>query len=471
MLCSLWLFALGSVLAGPPHTPPTVLSGHVAHAPAHDTLWVKVKEEFVPVPLDAKGDFRVELPTITAPLPLTVDCVKGLARLYVVPGDQLHMRFDYQDFGRSITYTGRGAAANNYLAQARWRFKTDSTSAVPRPLDQLKPTTTPAEMRRNADVYRQRRLDHLTAYAKGHPLPAGFQRDMEVAIATDWAAALLLYGSSRYRSVAPGMELPASYYDFMAQVPVKELTQHYGRSIFDNSQFINLTIMYGRRLLPSGDFSTDPTEGPRLYQLATAELGEGEARDRTLLKLLEGNIRHNLPGARAFYATFRQHNADSAVARAIRADMARVRPTSAGQPAPAFTLTDNTGKQVSLADLRGKVVYLDFWGTWCAPCMTELTQHSHALKKQFEGRDVAFVYISVNDAEAKWQRVLADKQLGSPNSVHLRSPNDDVPTAYEVQGYPTYWLIDRAGRIVDTQAPRPSEGAKTVAAIEEVLAR
>jgi peroxiredoxin len=443
----------------------------VAHAPAHDTLWVAVNEEFKKVPLGPNGDFRVELPGLVVPLPVNVDCEKGRARLYVVPGDQLHLTADYQDFDRSLHYTGRGAEANNYLAQATWKFEKDPASAVPRPADQVTKTTIPAEMRRNADVYRQRRLDHLAAYAKANKLSAEFQREMEVLIAADWASSLLGYASSRYRSVAPGMELPASYYDFMAQVPVKELTQHYGRSISDNSQFINLTMMYGRRLLPSGDFSTDPTEGPRLYQLATAELGEGAARDKVLLKLLEGNIRHNLPGARAFYATFRQHIADSAVARAIRADMARVRPTSAGQLAPAFTLTDNTGKWVSLADLRGKVVYLDFWGTWCAPCMTELTQHSHALKQKFEGRDVAFVYISVNDAEAKWQKVLADKQLGSPNSVHLRSPNAEVPTAYEVQGYPTYWLIDRAGRIVDTQAPRPSEGARTVAAIEQALAR
>jgi peroxiredoxin len=471
MLPSLWLLALGSALAGSPQPPRTVLSGHVAHAPAHDTAQIVVNEEFVKAPLDANGNFRVVLPTITAPLPVTVYCGEQRARLYVVPGDQLHLTLDYQNFDRSLAFTGRGADANNYLAQANWQFEKDPASAVPRPADQLTGTTTPAEMRRNADVYRQRRLDHLATYAKAHKLSAEFQREMEVIITADWASSLLSYASRRYRSVAPGMELPASYFDFMAQMPVKELTQHYGRSIFDNSQFINLTMLYGRRLLPSGKFSTDPTEGPRLYQLATAELGEGAARDRVLLKLLEGNIQHNLAGARAFYATFRQHNADSAVARDIRADLARVRPTSAGQPAPAFTLTDNAGKQVSLADLRGKVVYLDFWGTWCAPCMTELTEHSHALKQQFEGRDVAFVYISVNDAETKWQKVLADKQLGSPNSVHLRSPNDEVPTAYEVQGYPTYWLIDRAGRIVDTQAPRPSEGAKTVAAIEEVLAR
>lgn len=471
MLASLWLFALGSVLSGP--TPPlrTVLSGHVAHAPAHDTLWVAVNEEFKKVPLDAKGDFRVELPGLKAPLPVNVDCEKGRARLYVVPGDQLHLSVDYQDFDRSLAYTGRGAAANNYLAQATWKFEKDPASAVPRPADQVTKTTIPAEMRRNADVYRQRRLDHLAAYAKANKLSAEFQREMEVVIAADWATSLLNYAAGQPQPLVPGMGLPASYFDFMAQAPLKELNQHLGRSTYDNNLIHNLVVQYRQRLLPGGKLSTDPTEGPRLYALATAELGQGPILNWVMRSILGGNINLNRPGALAFYPSFKQYNSDSAAARYLRAELQKAPALAAGLPAPAFTLTDQAGKRVSLADLRGKVVYLDFWGTWCAPCMVEMTEHSHALKKKFEGRDVAFVYISVNDAEAKWQKVLADKQLVSPNSVHLRSPDNEVSTAYQVPGYPTYWLIDRAGLIVDMQAPRPSAGARTVAAIEEVLAR
>jgi peroxiredoxin len=257
----------------------------------------------------------------------------------------------------------------------------------------------------------------------------------------------------------------------MAQAPMKELNQHLGRSIPDNSLAANLVVQYQKRLLPDGKLSTDPAEGLRLYKLATAELGQGPILNWVMRSLLGSNIQRNRPGALAFYPTFRLHNADSAVARYMHAEIEKSSPLAAGQPAPAFVLTDHTGKKVALADLRGKVVYLDFWGTWCAPCMTELNEYSHALKKQFEGRDVVFVYISVNDTEAKWQKTLVDRQLFSPNSVHLRSATNDEATAYEVNGYPTYWLIDREGRILDTQAPRPSEGTKTVAAIEQALGR
>jgi peroxiredoxin len=472
MLPSLWLFAaLSSALAGPSTPPRTVLSGHFANAPAGDTVQVQAGEEFLKIPLSPSGDFRVELPMLKVPMPLVIDYVEQRARLYIVPGDQLRLTLDYKNFDKSLAYSGRGADANNYLAQARWKFELDPASDVPRPADQLTQNTIPAEMRRNADVFRQRQLDFLAAYAKAHKLSADFQREMKLIFAVDWAVSLLRYANSKYQPGVPGTGVPDSYFDFMTQVPVQELNQHLGRSIADNSLMANLVVYYQRRLLPSGQLSTDPTEGPRLYQLATAELGEGATRDWVMRALLGSNLRGNLPGALAFYPTFRLHTTDSATARNMRDAFKQSQLLGVGKPAPAFTLTDNTGKKVSLSDLRGKVVYLDFWGTWCSPCMKEMTESAPALKKKFEGRDVVFLYISVGDPEDKWQKTLTEKQFTSPNSVHLRSATNDEAAAYQVSGYPSYYLIDREGRFVQLYTSRPSEGDKTVAAIEQALVR
>jgi len=158
------------------------------------------------------------------------------------------------------------------------------------------------------------------------------------------------------------------------------------------------------------------------------------------------------------------------MARTVRARYRRALAVLPGQPAPAFTLLDNTGKKASLSEFKGKVVYLDFWGTWCQPCLNEIPA-SHELAKKFEGRAVVFVYIDVNDKEEKWQQTLTAKYQPSPSSVHLRSPDNAVPTAYNVQSYPTYWVIGRDGRIVSTRAPRPSGGAETVALLEQALGK
>jgi peroxiredoxin len=213
------------------------------------------------------------------------------------------------------------------------------------------------------------------------------------------------------------------------------------------------------------------TATPRLYALAGTELGTTALRDKALYLLLNWKLEDDLPGVLAAYPAFKRLNQDSSYARNLHAILAKRVRLGVGQPAPAFTLRDNTGKNVALADLRGKVIYLDFWGSWCPPCMKELAGYSHALKDQFAGRDVVFVYISVGDAEAKWQKVLAAQHLTGPSSVHLRQPKDgQVVFDYQINSFPTYWLIDRAGRIIDMQAPPPSAGTKTVAAIERALA-
>jgi len=101
--------------------------------------------------------------------------------------------------------------------------------------------------------------------------------------------------------------------------------------------------------------------------------------------------------------------------------------------------------------------------------MKEMTTASPALKKQFEGRDVVFLCVAMRDTEAKWQQVLADKQLTSANSVHPLTPDMAIPDRYQVFCYPSYFIIGRDGRMVQAYALRPSEGPKTVAALEAVL--
>jgi len=116
-----------------------------------------------------------------------------------------------------------------------------------------------------------------------------------------------------------------------------------------------------------GHLSPDPAAAGRLYALATAELGPTPARDKAMYLLFEEKMDRDLPGVEAAYPTFRAQNRDSALARQLRQRLAVRRQLEPGHLAPDFTLRDNTGKEVSLHELRGKVVYLDFWGTWCPP--------------------------------------------------------------------------------------------------------
>lgn len=233
---------------------------------------------------------------------------------------------------------------------------------------------------------------------------------------------------------------------------------------------MRLLNSYSNYLVPSGVLSTDPADAGRLFARATADFGPSVTRDLTMYLLYVWKVDNNLAGVQAAFPTFQAQSRDTALTRQLRQLLTQQQRIQTATVAPAFTLLNPEGQPVALSDLRGKVVYLDFWGTWCGPCMREMPA-SNELKQKFAGRDVAFVYISVGDPEAKWQKVLAAEHLTSPNSVHLRAPDNAIATSYQVSGYPTYWLIGRDGRIISRAAPRPSTGAEAVAAIEQALLR
>jgi peroxiredoxin len=422
--------------------------------------------------LSPAGEFRLEVVGLQEPQQATFSYGKERTSLWLSPGDRQHLTLDFPKFDETVQYSGRGAATSNYLARARYRFEYDLPGQVPVPLKHLTPQTTPAEFAQQETGYQQQRQDFLATYAQAHALPKVFVRDQRQILALQAAQDRLSFiGYWHYLhqddTPAQALVLPATYFDFLPALRLPQLMAHPTAAI--TPLVTELLGSYTNRLVPNMPLSTDPAALGRLYAVATADLGLTPARDQVLYNLLTSNVLQNFPSVLAAYPTFKAQNRDSTLARELRQRIVARLPFAAGQPAPDFTLRDNTGKEVSMRELRGKVVYLDFWGTWCGPCMDEMTKHSHALKERFLGRDVAFVYVSVRDTQAQWQQVLQQERLTSANSVHLWAPDKQVANLYQVPYYPSYYLIGRDGRFVEAYTTLPSDGAKTVAAIEAAL--
>ncbi len=481
MLLSLPMLALSAGLglpAGPPARsaalPPAtaVLSGHLDHAPAGDSVRLEYARHYghqrVRAVLSPAGDFKAVVPALKAGTPVAFSYGGQHTSLYLSPGDDVRLALDFPRFDETLKYSGRGGDVNNYLAQSLYKFEFGPAGDVPRP--DYTPTTTAAQFKEAAGTFRAQRQAFLTTYAKAHPLPADFQRSAALDIDLKWATQLLEYPAHyRFINKQPAA-LPATYFDFLAQLPLQHFDQYLNdRGIDGNTAVMRFLTEYSNRLVPTGALSTDPAEAARLYAQATADFGPTAARDRAMFQLYSWKLVDDLDGVVAAYPTFRTQNRDSVLGRDLRQMLRQQLLIRPGQPAPAFTLVSSEGKNVSLSDFKGKVVYLDFWGTWCRPCMQEMPA-STALKQKFEGRDVVFVYISVGDKEAKWQQVLAAERLTGPASVHLRA-DEAVPAHYQVSAFPTYWLIGRDGRIVTGRAPRPSEAEAAVAALNAALAQ
>ena len=141
----------------------------------------------------------------------------------------------------------------------------------------------------------------------------------------------------------------------------------------------------------------------------------------------------------------------------IKAFYANVRRLKPGNPAPVFTLNDENGRPVSLTDLRGKVVYIDFWGVGCGPCVYDIKNNVPALHERYKGRNIVFLNICVDTNEKDWKENLEKLQLKGTNLIAQGWVSNPVCKAYGINGIPHYYIIDAFGKIVDNNSPRPSD--------------
>ena len=113
-------------------------------------------------------------------------------------------------------------------------------------------------------------------------------------------------------------------------------------------------------------------------------------------------------------------------------------------PARDFTLTLFDGESLTLSELRGKVVLIDFWTSWCPPCRREAPTLSEAYRR-FEGRGVEFVGVAVWDSEEQAAGFVRELGVEYPNGLDSKG---SIAIDYGLTGIPEKYIVDREGRLV-----------------------
>ncbi|WP_140939234.1 TlpA family protein disulfide reductase [Sphingobacterium lumbrici] len=243
---------------------------------------------------------------------------------------------------------------------------------------------------------------------------------------------------------------------------------YYGQIVQENKYPDDLVLQmpYGERLLDlyANFVRRNESRIEKLKYFST------DRQKAVYLMSKEGPFIQNYPAYVNFEKQFGQYFQTPVLKERLQAMGDRLYNTTSGGTAFVFSFNDKDEKTVSLADFKGKIVLLDVWATWCAPCKAEIP-HLKALEKKYEGKEIVFLSVSVDEAKGKqdWLNMLQSQQLGGVQ-LYAGSFKNPLTDFYKITTIPRFMIFDPQGKIVSTNAPRPSD-PKLKQVLDEQLAK
>ena len=200
--------------------------------------------------------------------------------------------------------------------------------------------------------------------------------------------------------------------------------------------------------LTSGDLKT--------LELYNEELLEMQKKS-IVTTLKRGISFYNMDKLDLYYQTYVKLAANDKGINRIKEKYDRIKTLKKGSPSPTFNYPDTSGKNISLESLKGKLVYVDVWATWCGPCRAQIP-FLKQLEEKYREEDIAFVSLSIDQLKniSKWKDMIVDKELEGIQIIADKAWRSKFVTDYVIEGIPRFILIDKDGNLMDPMAPRPA---------------
>ncbi len=388
-----------------------------------------LREETVfPFQKRANAKFHLNIPlksTTTASIKLG----NQLIDMYLQPGYDLDIEINGNDLYSGLIFSGKGSGINNYLLAAANKFK-----HIKIELERKIRYATPAEFKVYVKQLKANKLKFLREYLNTHSLTAEVIKYAKADIEYWYAFNLMNYPYEHpiFNNQTAPMEVPDNYYEFMGQIPLNNAgalpNKHYLYYIQDYLSF--MAVLKENKNLSRFELADKYLKGKPLF----------------FYKALQHSIalkRDNVPNAEKAAYHFINNCPYTLYGEFVKLAYQESKGIVEGMNAPDFELVDVHGDIVSLADYKGKVIFLDFWATWCRPCTRLLPAHQK-LQNQFRKDNVAFLYVSLDRNANKWRDYLSK---GTFPGKHLFA-NKEMVKSYKVETLPYSVLIDADGKIV-----------------------
>ncbi len=452
LIIALFVFTLFSC-DQEPKVEYTVFSGKIENATSEKAL-LEGQGEKIEIAINADGTFIDSMETVTSGF-YTFSVGREKTDMYLKAGSNLSTTLDAKDFDGTIQYAGTSAVENNYLAAKAINIATMQGNY--RDLFTLDEAVFKTKLE-------EIKSSNKTALEGLEGADASFVKAELENLKYDYFAPMTDYEGMRAR-VTKEEDFKASE-DFL---PAELKNIKYDNVEVYNSSSSYRNMAFGSILTPIfeglDDFSSmTPADLSSIGEIKIPELKEQVVGYLAKMALSPAN-----PNLTDLFNFFKSNTTDETLIADITTNYEQLKDLMKGKPSPTFADYENyAGGTTSLADLKGKYVYIDVWATWCGPCKREIPSLKK-VEKDFHGKNIAFVStsIDVTTAHDKWTAMVKDKELGG---IQLIADNDwksQFVQDYGIKGIPRFILLDPEGNIVSADAPRPSD-PKLVALLESL---
>lgn len=370
--------------------------------------------------------------------------------VYLEPDDTVLIRADVFKFPLVVNFGGRGGANNSvfqkYLQETQQDFNEFNNlrykigqwwADVEVPMDRQMENLAPAEFRAAMDQRKTAAQAMLDGFMTQNPniLTPTFIEWLSDDILYYWAYHLLFYGQVYGKAHA----VQQDFFGFLYDAPT--ISERIGSGWY--RQFL-LALMARQQEKTgqadnfwSGQYALAGKllagKSLAFFRSEMINIAFSAERYREILPLFNDFMQHNtIPGYDEKVADLYQK-------------FAKVSP---GAPAPAFSAKDVSGREVSLGQFKGKVVYLNFWASWCGACIKKM-DFFNGFAPELSSQGVEIINVSIDENPLSWQSSLAERKFKGINLLASSGTGRNLALTYSVEAVPQYFIINKDGTFAD----------------------